>query len=167
MHPFAAMADPVRRRIVDLLASGEHTAGEVAEAIGFEFRISRTAVSKHLRLLRDAGIITVRADLQWRWYRLADEGVDLLEAEVSLLREKVRRQVGWNPGTRRDNDPLAHPPIGYRGPWPPPPPPRRKGPGRRPRPGRRGRQTEPPIAADPERGWFRPTWVDDPPNLEG
>ncbi len=58
MHPFEAMAEPVRRRIVDILASGEHTSGQLAEVIGVEFRISRTAVSKHLRVLRDAGSST-------------------------------------------------------------------------------------------------------------
>lgn len=58
MHPFEALAEPARRRIIDVLASGEHTAGELAAVVGEEFRISRTAVSKHLRILRDAGSST-------------------------------------------------------------------------------------------------------------
>ena len=74
MHPFEAMAEPARRRIIDILASGEHTAGELAAVVGQEFRISRTAVSKHLRILRDAGFVEVRGDFQWRWYLLDVDG---------------------------------------------------------------------------------------------
>ena len=74
MHPFEAMAEPARRRIVDVLASGEHTAGQLAEVVGGEFRISRTAVSKHLRVLRDAGFVDVRAEENFRWHRMTPDG---------------------------------------------------------------------------------------------
>ena len=83
MDPIEALAEPARRRIIDILASGEHTAGLIADVVGFEFRISRTAVSKHLRHLRDARLVDVRGDLQWRWYRIDRAGFDALEQQVA------------------------------------------------------------------------------------
>ena len=66
MKAFTAIADPVRRRIVERLADGEKTAGELGEG----FAISQPAVSKHLRVLREAGLVATRADAQRRLYRL-------------------------------------------------------------------------------------------------
>ena len=66
MEPFTAIADPVRRRIVERLAYGEKTAGELGEG----FTISQPAVSKHLRVLREAGLVAARAEAQRRLYRL-------------------------------------------------------------------------------------------------
>jgi DNA-binding transcriptional ArsR family regulator len=66
MEAFTAIADPVRRRIVERLADGEKTAGELGEG----FAISQPAVSKHLRVLREAGLVSTRADAQRRMYRL-------------------------------------------------------------------------------------------------
>jgi DNA-binding transcriptional ArsR family regulator len=66
LEPFTAIADPVRRRIVERLASGEKTAGELGEG----FAISQPAVSKHLRVLREAGLVVMRAQAQRRLYRL-------------------------------------------------------------------------------------------------
>lgn len=63
---FTAIADPTRRRIVELVATGERTAGELAA----EFAISRPSVSRHLRVLRDAGVLTWRGEAQRRFYRL-------------------------------------------------------------------------------------------------
>ncbi|OZM81999.1 helix-turn-helix transcriptional regulator [Pseudonocardia sp. MH-G8] len=63
---FEALADPTRRRILELVASGERTAGELAA----EFATSRPAVSRHLRVLRDAGLVAWRGDAQRRLYRL-------------------------------------------------------------------------------------------------
>jgi DNA-binding transcriptional ArsR family regulator len=60
MHAFEILGDPVRRRIVELLADGEHAAGEVGAAIQREFGISQPAVSQHLRVLRENGFATVR-----------------------------------------------------------------------------------------------------------
>ena len=93
MNPFAALADPARRRIVDILASGEHTAGQLAEVVGGEFRISRTAVSKHLGILRLAGLVDARIDGPWRWYRLGFRGMDVIEHAVADLRWKLDRAV--------------------------------------------------------------------------
>jgi DNA-binding transcriptional ArsR family regulator len=55
------LGDPVRRRILELLATGEQPAGAVVEAISAEFGISQPAVSQHLRVLRESGFATVRA----------------------------------------------------------------------------------------------------------
>jgi DNA-binding transcriptional ArsR family regulator len=60
MHAFEILADPVRRRIVELLADGERAAGEVGAVIQGEFGISQPAVSQHLRVLRENGFATVR-----------------------------------------------------------------------------------------------------------
>ncbi|MGW0483439.1 ArsR/SmtB family transcription factor [Nonomuraea sp. NPDC003214] len=63
---FEALADPVRRRLLELVAERERTAGELAA----EFDTSRPAVSKHLRVLREAGLVTYRNEAQRRLYRL-------------------------------------------------------------------------------------------------
>lgn len=60
MHAFDVLGDPVRRRILELLADGERTAGELVEAVRAEFGITQPAVSQHLRVLRDNGFATVR-----------------------------------------------------------------------------------------------------------
>lgn len=66
MDALAALADPVRRELVELLAGGEVAAGELAE----RFPVSRPAVSRHLRVLRAAGLVTVRAEGKRRLYAL-------------------------------------------------------------------------------------------------
>lgn len=68
MHAFDVLGDPVRRRILELLARGEHPAGTVVEAIQSEFGISQAAVSQHLRILRDSGFATVRPEGARRVY---------------------------------------------------------------------------------------------------
>ncbi|MFB7893784.1 ArsR/SmtB family transcription factor [Microbacterium sp. NPDC056044] len=133
MHPFEALAEPARRRIIEILASGEHTSGQLADVVGREFRISRTAVSKHLRLLRDAGCVDVRADESWRWYRLSRRGFETLEGVVADLIHKVSRAVGWDADAGEKRDPLAVLPEYRAVPF--------KGPGRPPRRGRRGART--------------------------
>jgi len=153
MHPFEAMAEPVRRRIVDILASGEHTSGQLAEVIGTEFRISRTAVSKHLRVLRDAGFVDVRAEERFRWYRLTPDAISILVRAVNDLRRKWKMRSGWDPDAQAKRDPLATPIPRYR-------PVRRKGRGRPYRRGLRGRQTDPPRASDPDSGLYPASRVD-------
>jgi DNA-binding transcriptional ArsR family regulator len=80
MEPFTAIADPVRRRIVERLADGEKTAGELGEG----FAISQPAVSKHLRILRDAGLVATRAEAQRRLYRLTP--APLVQVDTWLAR---------------------------------------------------------------------------------
>jgi len=82
MHALDMLGDPVRRRILELLADGEQAAGAVGEAIQSEFGISQPAVSQHLRVLREAGFARVRAEGTRRLY--AVEPAALREADAWL-----------------------------------------------------------------------------------
>ena len=73
-----ALAEPHRRRIVELLRTGERSVGELTDALA----IPQPSTSKHLRALRDAGLVTVRTDAQHRRYRLRLE--PLLELDAWL-----------------------------------------------------------------------------------
>ncbi len=68
MHAFEVIADPVRRRILELLVDGEQPSGALTEVIRSEFGISQPAVSQHLRVLRDSGYASVRAEGTRRLY---------------------------------------------------------------------------------------------------
>jgi DNA-binding transcriptional ArsR family regulator len=68
VHAFDILGDPVRRRILELLADGEQSAGELGSVVQSEFGISQPAVSQHLRVLRDNGFATVRAEGTRRLY---------------------------------------------------------------------------------------------------
>ena len=68
MHAFDVLADPVRRRILELLAEGEFASGKIVAVVQREFAISQAAVSQHLRVLRDNGFATVRVDRTRRLY---------------------------------------------------------------------------------------------------
>ena len=82
MHAFAVLGDPVRRRILELLAGGEQPAGAVGNAIQQEFGISQPAISQHLRVLRESGFTTVRAVGTRRLY--AVDPAPLREADLWL-----------------------------------------------------------------------------------
>ena len=73
MHAFDVLGDPVRRRILELLADGEMTSGGVSDVIRDEFGISQPAVSQHLRVLREAGFATVRPEGARRLYAVSAE----------------------------------------------------------------------------------------------
>lgn len=66
---FAVLADPTRRKILDLLRDGERPVGDLVDVL----HLSQPAVSKHLRVLRNAGLVDVRAEAQRRLYRLRPE----------------------------------------------------------------------------------------------
>jgi DNA-binding transcriptional ArsR family regulator len=68
MRAFDVLGDPVRRRILELLAEGERSSGQIVEAIQAEFGISQPAVSQHLRVLREAGFARARAEGARRLY---------------------------------------------------------------------------------------------------
>jgi DNA-binding transcriptional ArsR family regulator len=68
MHAFDVLGDPVRRRIIELLAEGEQSSGAVAAIVQEEFGISQPAVSQHLRVLRESGFATVRPQGTRRLY---------------------------------------------------------------------------------------------------
>jgi DNA-binding transcriptional ArsR family regulator len=70
MHAFDVLGDPVRRRILELLAEGDHASGEVVAVIAAEFGITQAAVSQHLKVLRDNGFARVRPEGTRRVYSL-------------------------------------------------------------------------------------------------
>jgi DNA-binding transcriptional ArsR family regulator len=74
--PFDALADPQRRAILEMLHGGERSVREIAD----ELPITRPAVSRHLRLLKEAGLVTASAEGTRRLYRLHDEGVEAVRA---------------------------------------------------------------------------------------
>ena len=73
MHALDILGDPVRRRILELLADGERSAGEIGDVVQREFGISQPAVSQHLRVLRDSGFATVRSAGTRRLYAIDPE----------------------------------------------------------------------------------------------
>jgi DNA-binding transcriptional ArsR family regulator len=78
-----ALADPTRRRIVELLGSGERAAGEIVE----RFDISPSAISQHLKVLREARLVRVRVDGQRRIYSLDPRGLDEIDLWVARVRQ--------------------------------------------------------------------------------
>ena len=86
MNAFDVLGDPVRRRILELLARSELASGEVVAVIAGEFGISQPAVSQHLRVLRENGFASVRPDGARRLYSLDITGVDDVEVWLSNLR---------------------------------------------------------------------------------
>ncbi len=79
MHAFDILKDPVRRRIVESLAEGELCSGDIVLVIAEEFGISQPAVSHQLKVLRQNGFVTVRADAQRRIYELNPEPFEGIE----------------------------------------------------------------------------------------
>ena len=108
MNALEALADPTRRRIVELLADGERSAGELAS----HFSTSRPAVSRHLRVLREHGLVRAREEAQRRVYSL--EPAPLAELDewlqryrgfwgnrLDALETEIRRRQKTNPTDRR------------------------------------------------------------------
>lgn len=102
MHAFEVLGDPVRRRILELLADGERSAGAVTDDVRQEFGISQPAVSQHLRVLRNNGFATVRPEGARRLYavhpdslREVDEWLDRFRAfwtpPLLALETEIRR----------------------------------------------------------------------------
>jgi DNA-binding transcriptional ArsR family regulator len=79
---FAVLAEPSRRRILDLLRERERSVGELVE----DLRLSQSGVSKHLRVLREAGLVGVRVDAQRRLYQLRAEPLVEVDAWVQPYR---------------------------------------------------------------------------------
>lgn len=82
---FAALADPTRRKILARLAIGEATVNELAEP----FAISQPAISRHIRVLSEAGLIVQRVDGAKRPCRLAPEALSELDQYLQMLREAL------------------------------------------------------------------------------
>lgn len=120
VHAFDILGDPVRRRILELLADGERSAGEIGAVVQAEFGISQPAVSQQLRVLRDNGFATVRAEGTRRLYavdaeplrqvdewlhpyrRFSKQRLDALSTE--LARGKRERRAAKENATTKGNE---------------------------------------------------------------
>ena len=80
---FAVLAEPTRREILDLLRDGERPVGDLVDRLA----ISQPAVSKHLRVLRDAGLVEVRADAQRRLYRVRPQPLAEIDEWLAPYRQ--------------------------------------------------------------------------------
>jgi DNA-binding transcriptional ArsR family regulator len=81
---FEVLGEPRRREILDLLRERERPVGELVERLA----LSQPAVSKHLRVLRESGLVAVRHDAQRRWYRLRAEPLAEIDAWLAPYRER-------------------------------------------------------------------------------
>jgi DNA-binding transcriptional ArsR family regulator len=86
---FEALGDPTRRQILALLAGGEQPAGTVVAALQAEAPISQPAVSQHLKVLREAGLVTVRAEGTRRLYAIDEAGLRAAQAWLARLADPL------------------------------------------------------------------------------
>lgn len=86
MHAFDVLGAPVRRRVLELLADGEHSSGAIVDAIQAEFGISQAAVSQHLRILRESGFASVRIDGPRRIYSVETAPLEEVDAWLDRFR---------------------------------------------------------------------------------
>jgi len=89
MQTFVALADQTRREIVEALAAREQAVGDLVA----QFHISQPAISRHLRVLRDAGLVRVRVDGQRRMYSVDAKGFEVIEVWLDKHRRKIARQL--------------------------------------------------------------------------
>lgn len=92
------MAQPIRRRIVEVLSSGEHAAGNLEAVIVAEFGVGRSAVQHHLAYLKRCNWVVVREEWTSSHYRLETDVIPSLESEVRRLRRRWNRRIGWLDG---------------------------------------------------------------------
>lgn len=93
MHAFDVLGDPVRRRILELLLAGERSSGQIVEVVGKEFGISQPAVSQHLRVLREHGFASVRAEGTRRLYAVEASGMREVDRWVQQFRDLWSRHL--------------------------------------------------------------------------
>jgi DNA-binding transcriptional ArsR family regulator len=86
VHAFDVLGDPVRRRILELLAEGESTSGAIAAVVQAEFSISQPAVSQHLNVLRESGFATVRPEGARRLYAVDSAPLHEVDAWLEPFR---------------------------------------------------------------------------------
>ena len=99
-NAIAALSDPTRRAIVEMLAGKELPAGAIAS----RFEISAPAVSQHLKVLKDARLVTVRADAQRRLYSLNKDGFEEMDEWLSRIRRFWTRNLDALEKILRDQD---------------------------------------------------------------
>ncbi|MEU6581524.1 metalloregulator ArsR/SmtB family transcription factor [Nocardia sp. NPDC046763] len=88
---FEALGDPIRRYILELVAGGEQPAGAIVETVRAQASISQPGVSQHLKVLRDAGLVIVRAEGTRRFYALDAEGVETAQAWLASLGDPLHQ----------------------------------------------------------------------------
>jgi DNA-binding transcriptional ArsR family regulator len=105
MDTFSAVADPKRRAMLDLLVKRERSAGELVSAFP---DISQPAVSKHLRILKDAGLVDMRVQAQQRIYALQPQGLAELDAWIAKYKvfwsdrlDSLERHLDKNKGAKK------------------------------------------------------------------
>lgn len=86
VHAFDVLGDPVRRRILELIAEGELTSGAITAVVRAEFGISQPAVSQHLKVLRDSGFASVRPEGTRRLYAVDTEPIRVLDSWLDHFR---------------------------------------------------------------------------------
>ncbi|MGI5150444.1 ArsR/SmtB family transcription factor [Plantactinospora sp. CA-294935] len=123
--PFEVLAEPVRRHILDLLRERPRSVGELTEQLG----LTQPGTSKHLRVLRDAGLVRVRPEAQRRWYELCPEPLAELDAWLAPYRwmwssriDALERHLNTMPSGSDNSTGPERPPAVE------PPPPARSGP---------------------------------------
>jgi DNA-binding transcriptional ArsR family regulator len=107
MLPLHALADPTRQRIVEMLAARELSAGDIADG----FDVSAPAISQHLKVLKEAKLVRVRADAQRRIYSLDPAGFDEMDEWLARIRrfwrgkldalERVLKEDDRKPGRKK------------------------------------------------------------------
>ena len=93
MHAFDVLGDPVRRRILELLAEGEQPSGAISEIVQTEFGISQPAVSQHLKVLRESGFATVRPDGARRLYAVDSAPLHDVDAWLDQFRRSWEQRL--------------------------------------------------------------------------
>jgi DNA-binding transcriptional ArsR family regulator len=93
VEAFDILGDPVRRRILELLAAGERSAGDVVEAIQAEFGLTQPAVSRQLRVLREGGFAGVRPEGTRRLYALNGQALEGVESWLAELRRQWNQRL--------------------------------------------------------------------------
>lgn len=93
MHAFDVLGDPVRRRILELLARGELSSGEVCVVIMREFGISQPGVSQHLKVLRDNGFASVRTEGTRRFYAVEADPLREIDEWLTQFRRFWRQRL--------------------------------------------------------------------------
>jgi DNA-binding transcriptional ArsR family regulator len=121
VHAFDVLGDPVRRRMLELLAEGELSSGAIGAVVQREFGITQPAVSQHLKVLRDSGLASVRPAGTRRLYAVNSEPLRELDAwlgrfrrfwtphldalATELARGRRDRRVGRTPPSERGTNP--------------------------------------------------------------
>lgn len=108
MNPFDVVAEPARRRILDHLRAGPSVVGELADSLG----LSQPGTSKHLKVLREAGFVTVHQDAQRRWYQLTPAPLAEIDAWLAPYRwmwedrlDRLDRHLNTMPDNQTESTP--------------------------------------------------------------